>query len=94
VHDEQRERFGAYNSKFDAQVGTVEVGQYGRWSQTLVQRLGAEEFEARWQAFKDLEDKYREILRDGGTVTNALYDEVREQATHLLLKEADGSFWW
>jgi len=94
VPDEPDDLYETYTAKFDSQLGPLDVGQFARWQRTLVQRLGREEFEERWLEFKDYEKVYRTLIETGATVTNALYDEIEDKATQLLLQESDGSFWW
>ena len=92
--DDLADLYATYERKIEAQLGKLEAGQFARWQRTLVQRLGREEFEERWLEFKDYEKVYRTLIETGATVTNALYDEIEDKATQLLLQESDGSFWW
>lgn len=88
------ELFSRYERKLEKELGAIEVGQLARWRRWLVQRLGRDEFEARWLAFRQLEADYRRVIAAGATATNEMYDEVREQAAQLLLVESAGAFWW
>ena len=88
------ELYRIYVRKFDKDLGRLEPGQFARWQRTLVERLDRDDFEARWREFKDYEKVYKTLIEDGATVTNALYDEIKEKATQLLLQESGGDFWW
>ena len=92
--DDLDQLFETYNRMFDKNIGRLSVGQFGRWERNLVERLDRAGFEDAWRHFRELEQQVRAVSESGGTVTNALYDELQERAAKLLLKEGSGSYWW
>jgi hypothetical protein len=79
------EAYREYVSKFDARVGTLGVGAYGKFEGKLVRKLGAEEFATRHSEFVTLDKTYRGIIERGDTINDAVVRLWRERRAELLI---------
>jgi hypothetical protein len=74
-----------YVARFDAQVGALAVGAYGKFHGKLVRKLSAEEFAQRNSEFSTLDKTYRGIVERGDTINDAVVRMWRERRAELLI---------
>lgn len=79
--------YRAYLSRFDAEVGALAVGAYGKWQGQLVRKLSEAEFATRSAEFDQLDRTYRGILERGDTIDDTLVRVWRERRCELLIPE-------
>lgn len=83
-----------YLAACDEKLGPLEAGQYGVVEQTLVKKLDESEFEGKYSEFQELERIFKGLISSGATIDDALYQELKELATELLMTEKAGTFEW
>ncbi len=75
-----------YLARFEAQVGALAVGAYGKVHGKLVRKLSAEEFATRHTEFATLDKTYRGIIERGDTINDAVVRLWRERRAELLIE--------
>lgn len=76
-----------YLARFEAGVGALSIGAYGKWKGKLVRKLGPDEFAAKHGEFTSLHSHYHKILERGDTLNDALTKLLRERQAELLLED-------
>ncbi|HZS37813.1 MAG TPA: hypothetical protein VFF06_13340 [Polyangia bacterium] len=75
-----------YLGRFEAHVGAIAVGAYGKFHGKLVRKLSAEEFTVKHGELTKLAKTYQTILERGDTLNDALTKLLRERQIELLLE--------
>ena len=75
-----------YLARFEAKVGALAVGAYGKFHGQLVRKLSAEEFAKRHAEFTTLDTTYRGIITRGDTINDAVVRMWRERRAELLIE--------
>jgi hypothetical protein len=83
----QADAYGDYVARFEAKIGSREVGAYGKWQGQLIRKLSPDEFAAKHGEFTHLRDHYERSLARGDTLSDALLKLLRERKTELLIEE-------
>ncbi len=74
-----------YLARFEAKVGALAVGAYGKFHGALVRKLSADEFAKRHEEFATIDKTYRGILERGDTINDAVVRMWRERRAELLI---------
>ena len=75
-----------YLARANAELGSVETGQYAKWGGKLVRKLDYAEFAERYGQYLEIHSTYDDILRRGDTVNDAIVQLLDEAAAELLIK--------
>ena len=76
-----------YLQRFQANVGALAVGAYGKWKGKLVRKLAPNEFATKREELETLQSHYKKALERGDTINDAVLKLVRERQAELLLEE-------
>ena len=76
--------YAEYLSRFDALVGAVAVGSYGKYDGRLIKKLAEPEFAEHLRELDKLEAHYRDTVARGDTLNNAFVQLLRERRAELL----------
>jgi hypothetical protein len=74
-----------YLQRFDAKVGVLDVGAYGKWNGRLIRKLAPTEFAAKYEELGALAGQYQKVITRGDTMNDALVKALRERQAELLL---------
>ena len=80
--------YDEYLRRFDASVGSLTVGAYGKWKGKLVRKLAPDEFAVKREELDNLSSHYKKVLERGDTINDALTKLLRERQAELLLEES------
>lgn len=80
------EEYREYLERFDQQIGPCDFGKYAKHNGRLIKKLRYDEFEVRWQEFRQIEKAYADILARGDTINDAIVKVLRERCDEFLLE--------
>jgi hypothetical protein len=78
--------YSEYLSRFDRQVGAVEVGAFAKYEGRLVKKMSRDEFDAAFLEYADLAGRYHDSVDRGDTINDVMVKMLRDQAAKLILK--------
>jgi len=77
--------YAAYLSRFQANVGAISVGAYGKFRGRLVRKLAPDEFLAKHSELTQLSSHYQKAVERGDTLNDAITKLIAERQAELLL---------
>jgi hypothetical protein len=81
--------YQGYLARFQALMGQLPVGSYGKFKGLLVRKLPPDEFEKKHGEWVTLSRTYKGIMQRGDTLNDAVTKLLREREAELLLEESD-----
>ncbi len=85
--DHQRE-FLEYSKRFERIVGSMKVGQYGRFRNRLIRRMNTVEFELLLTRYMALGDRFNEMVSSGDTIDENITLDLRASEIELVLERS------
>jgi len=82
------DEFSQYLERFDALVGDIKTGQYGRYKGRLVRKLDAERFASKLAEYTDLGERFIAIINAGDTIDDTLAVDLRSSEIELLFEKS------
>lgn len=80
--------FGRYVERFERLVGSIDIGQYGRYKGRLVRRLSEGQFRDKVEEYMGLGRRFTEMVSSGDTIDDALAVELRAVEIDLVLEKS------
>jgi hypothetical protein len=80
--------YQAYLERFQALIGQLPVGSFGKFKGRLIRKLPPDEFNKKHGEWATLSKTYKGILERGDTLNDAITKLLREREAELLLEEA------
>ena len=78
-----------YLARFQALIGQLPVGSFGKFKGRLIRKLPPDEFNKKHGEWATLARTYKGILERGDTLNDAITRLLREREAELLLEESD-----
>ena len=75
-----------YLTRFDRQVGAVEVGAFAKYEGRLIKKMSRDEFDPAFLEYADLAGRYHDSVDRGDTINDAMVRMLRDSAAKLILK--------
>jgi hypothetical protein len=75
-----------YLSRWETKVGSVPVGQYGKWKGKMVRKLAPAEFLSKLDEYTQLNSHYQKCIDRGDTINDTMVRLLKERESELLLE--------
>jgi len=75
-----------YLTRFDRELGAVEVGAFAKFQGRLIKKMSRDEFEPAFLEYHDLAERYHDSLDRGDTINDVVVKMLRDHAAKLVLK--------
>jgi hypothetical protein len=73
-----------YLAKFEELFGTLDFGDVAQHRGQLIQKLSYNDFVAKWQEFKQLDDYLCEVMSKGATLNDDIHRNYLALSAHVL----------
>lgn len=80
--------YARYTTRFDANVGSIETGQHGRYRGRLVKKFSQAEFVAKVEGYMALGQRFNAIVAAGDTMDDTLALDLRAMEVELVLDKS------
>lgn len=84
----KEDEYAQYLERFEAAVGDIKTGQYGRYKGRLVRKLDADQFASKLAEYTDLGERFIAIINAGDTIDDALAVDLRSTEVELLFEKS------
>ncbi|MSP16216.1 MAG: hypothetical protein EXR73_06310 [Myxococcales bacterium] len=92
VTDEQTLDYRTYLERFDATLGTCEIGGYAKHRGRLIKKLRFDEYVEKFREYREVDELLKGIFERGDTVNDTVLKLLRERADELVLPAPPGAF--
>ena len=75
-----------YLTRFDREVGAVDVGAFAKYQGRLIKKMARDEFDPAFLEYHDLAQRYHDSIDRGDTINDVLIKMLRDHAAKLILK--------
>ncbi len=93
-YENRQDAYARYLEASDRILGPLDVGGYGVREGKLVKKFTLDEFDEKLSELEALSRIIQGVMISGATVDDGVYQEIKDLAHELLMRERETDFDW